>query len=90
MLMWKSLKSFLLWNGVGIGYEIQYKLKSAPSDSWQSVLRFGDGKGSYSYENLQKFTPYQFKVAARTIKGSGPFSSIIEQRTMEDGTCCTA
>ena len=73
-----------LWNGIGIGYEVQYKLKGA-SGNWTSALLNGIGNRLYLAHHLLKYRVYEFKVAARTSKGSGAFSSIVEERTMEDG-----
>ena len=81
---WNIFSDNSLWNGIGIGYEVQYKLKSA-SGSWTSALLNGIGNRQYLAGDLLKYRVYEFKVAARTSKGSGAFSSIVEERTMEDG-----
>ena len=74
-----------LWNGNGIGYEIQYRLKNAATSNWTSVPISGAGNRQYIATTLLKYRIYEFKVAGRTIKGSGTFSEIKEERTMEDG-----
>ena len=81
---WNIFRENSLWNGIGIGYEVQYKLKSA-SGSWTSALLNGASNGQYLADNLLKYQVYEFKVSARTSKGSGAFSSVVEERTTEDG-----
>ena len=82
---WGTFSSLSLWNGIGLGYEVQYRLKNVGSGNWTSVLRSGTSNRQYIPTNLLKYRIYEFKVAGRTIKGSGTFSETKEERTMEDG-----
>ena len=82
---WDTFNGLSLWNGIGLGYEIQYRLKNTGSGSWISVLIGGTSNREYFTTGLLKYRTYEFKVAGRTIKGSGTFSDIKEERTMEDG-----
>ena len=77
------LTPYSLWNGRPIGYEIQYKLKSE-SGNWTVLLYHFSTRIFFAYD-LLKYKIYEFKVAARTRKGLGKFSSVVEERTMEDG-----
>ena len=72
------------WNGIGLGYEVQYRLKDA-SGNWTSKLLSGSSNRQHLADDLLKYRVYEFKVAARTSKGSGPFSPVKEERTKEDG-----
>ena len=80
-IKWGALPSLSLWNGNPMGYEVQFRLKNAGSNSWTSVQT---PERQYTPNGLLKYKIYEFKVAARTSKGSGVFSSIKEERTMED------
>ena len=82
---WGSFSSLSLWNGVGIGYEVQYRLKGEESGNWTSVERSGASNRQYTATGLLKYRLYEFKVAGRTDKGSGIFSEIKNERTKEDG-----
>ena len=82
---WGTFSSLSLWNGIGIGYEVHYRLKNAGSGSWTSVLISGPGNRQYTANGLLKYRMYEFRVAGRTSKGSGRFSEIKEERTKEDG-----
>ena len=82
---WGMFTDKTVWNGIGLGYEVQYKLKSE-SVNWTSALINGTQNRLYLAHDLLKYRVYQWKVAARTSKGSGPFSPVVEERTMEDGT----
>ena len=82
---WGSFSNLSLWNGVGIGYEVQYRLKGAQTRNWTSVKINGTSNRQHIATGLLKYRLYEFKVAGRTIKGSGVFSEVKEERTMEDG-----
>ena len=81
---WRTVSDPTLWNGVGTGYELQYKAKNAASASWVSEIRSSLGNRQFVATDLLKYTVYEFKVAGRTSKGTGLFSAIVEERTMED------
>ena len=85
---WGSFSSLSLWNGIGIGYEVQYRLKGGESGNWTSVETSGTSNRQYLATSLLKYRIYEFKVAGRTIKGIGVYSGIKEERTMEDGMIC--
>ena len=87
---WGSFSSLSVWNGIGIGYEVQYRLKGEESGNWTSVETSGASNRQYLATGLLKYRIYEFKVAGRTIKGSGIFSAIKEERTMEDGIQCNS
>ena len=78
---WGTISSLSLWNGVPVGYEVQFRLKNSGSNSWTSV---NVTPRQYTANGLLKYRIYEFKVAARTSKGSGVFSPIKEERTKED------
>ena len=82
---WGTLSSFSHWNGIALGYEVCYRPKNAGSGNWTSVMISGIGNRHYIANSLLKNTMYEFKVAARTAKGSGEFSGLKEEKTMEDG-----
>ena len=82
---WGTFSSSSLWNGIGLGYEVHYRLKNTVSGSWTAVLISGANNRQCTITGLLKYRIYEFKVAGRTIKGSGVFSEIKEERTMEDG-----
>ena len=82
---WGVFTDNAAWNGIGLGYEAQYRLKDA-TGNWTSKLLSGTSNRQLFPDNLLKYRVYEFKVAARTSKGSGPFSPVKEERTMEDGT----
>ena len=50
---------------------------------WISILINSSSVRSYNLIGLKIFTMYQIRVAARTTKGSGPFSFIEEEKTNE-------
>ena len=81
---WGVFTDNTAWNGIGLGYEAQYRLKDA-TGNWTSKLLSGSSNRQHLADDLLKYRVYEFKVAARTSKGSGAFSSVVEERTMEDG-----
>ena len=86
-VLWNTLSDFSHWNGIGTGYELQYRLNSSPASNWTSYLINGISNRQCYVNNLLKYRVYEFRVAARTIKGSGPFSSVVDERTKEDSKC---
>ena len=85
---WKPLKLSSKWNGIGLGYEVQYRIKSVGNGNWTSVLISGSTSSHFFANGLLKYSVYEFKVAGRTKMGSGLYSGIKEERTMEDGKYC--
>ena len=85
MVTWKPLNNSSSWNGIGLGYEVQYRLKQDELGSWFSVMISGVSNSQYVVTSLLKYSIHEFKVAGRTSIGSGFFSEIEEERTMEDG-----
>ena len=72
-------------NGHIVGYEVKYAIKDAVPKTWVSYHANGAGSRLNTIGNLKKYTTYEFRVAAKTSKGSGVFSPVVERRTNEDG-----
>lgn len=73
-------------NGIIVGYRAQYRVKEASSRIWS----YQDFQSRTVYINsLNKYTTYEFAIAAQTSKGTGVFSSLVEEKTKEDGTLCS-
>ena len=85
MVTWQPLNDSSNWNGIGLGYDLQYRLKRGEEGSWISVMISGVSNSQYVASGLLKYSMYQFKVAGRTSIGSGLFSEVKEERTMEGG-----
>ncbi|XP_065064517.1 neogenin-like [Rhopilema esculentum] len=84
LVTWRTFSDLTLWNGIGVGFEIQYKIKTGTSSPWLSIIIGSVGDRGSTVTELKKYTIYEFKVAGRTSKGSGVFSAPVEERTMED------
>ena len=83
---WEPFNDSSIWNGLGLGYELQYRLKRVEHGRWNSVVISGVSINQYVVTGLFKYSIYKFKVAGRTSIGSGLFGEVKEERTMEDGT----
>ena len=68
-------------NGVGLGYELRHRAKDSGLTDWKSNIIHGIEKRFCVLERLKKGTVYEFKVAARTKKGSGVFSNVVQKHT---------
>ena len=81
-LSWGALLGNLRTNGIIVGYRARYAIKGVSSRVWS----YQDTQArSITISNLKKYTVYEFSVAANTSKGAGVFSSLVEERTKEDG-----
>ena len=83
-LQWRPLLPPAPTNGLIIGYEVKYAEKSAVPKIWMSYNIPGVGNRLPTISDLRKYTKYDFKVAAKTSKGSGVFSPVVEMETFED------
>ena len=87
---WDTMANSSLWNGIALGYEVQYRLKEAGNGEWTSVQISNASINKHVAKSLLKYRTYEFKVAARTSKGSGVFSAIEEVTTLDDGMLCNS
>ena len=69
------------WNGEIVSYEVQYREEGSNStvvkDTTQGIV--------YTAEDLPTDRVYQFRVAATTVNGTGPFSEWIHVATIPTG-----
>lgn len=77
-------------NGVLISYKILYTKislgNSVPfEDQTTMTIEVDADVRTHMIENLDKWTVYEIKMAAATIKGDGPWSTAISAQTDEDG-----
>lgn len=77
-------------NGVLIAYKISYTKISlgnaVPFDSQTYMtIEVDASKRTHDIGNLDKWTVYELKMAASTIKGDGPWSTPVSAQTDEDG-----
>ena len=66
-------------NGIIRKYAVQYKIKDSPS-AWQEIVVGSDSLTMHVLK-LEYYTFYQFRIAAETLVGRGPFSGVIFIRT---------
>ena len=68
-------------NGEIVSYEVQYREEGSSStvvnDTTQGIV--------YTAEDLKTDRVYQFRVAATTVNGTGPFSNMTEVATIPTG-----
>ena len=85
-----SMSFILMWdepppdqqNGPIIGYTVQVMRV----DSTDSIEAFTyDNDTSIIIDSLVPYTNYEWRVAGQTVAGTGPFSSIVIQQTLQDG-----
>ena len=71
-------------NGVIRGFKLFYKKKGSSGSSTQITI---NSKLTVTkvVAGLDKYTEYEFEVLAFTSVGNGPNSSVVSERTMEDG-----
>ena len=62
---------------------MQYSIKDAAPKTWAS--HHVTGARLTRIRGLKNYTTYEFRVAAKTSKGSGVFSPVVERRTFENG-----
>ena len=66
-------------NGIIMKYTVQYRIKGSPS-AWQEIV-VGSDSLTLHILKLEYYTLYEFKIAAETAIGRGPFSSLVFIRT---------
>ncbi|XP_071850013.1 receptor-type tyrosine-protein phosphatase delta-like isoform X2 [Apostichopus japonicus] len=76
-------------NGVLIAYKISYTKISLGNavpfdDQTAMIVEVDSAERTHDIENLEKWTVYELKMAAATIKGDGPWSTPISAQTDED------
>ena len=80
---WQHLDDGKILNGIRTGYEVLYIIKDALPKIWSSIITKRN-VNYYLISSLEEYTTYGIKVAARTSKGSGFFSSIFSVTTRQD------
>ena len=65
------------------GYAIQYRKKG--ESAWSSILSNSIGMRHKQITGLSKDIEYGFRVAGRTSAGTGVYSPVYYERTIEDG-----
>ena len=69
-------------NGIVYAYIVSIK-RTNSTDGWINYIQY-EPKLNYEITGLMKFVVYSIKISAMTIKGSGPFSTVVYQQTDED------
>ena len=72
-------------NGVIYAYTVSSR-RANSTDEWMNRTQY-EPNLSYELTGLMKFVVYSIKVRAITVKGFGPFSEPVHQRSDEDGKC---
>ena len=72
-------------NGIIRKYAVQYRIKDTPS-VWQEIA-VGPNLLTLHVLKLEYYTMYEFKIAAETAIGRGPFSNLVFIRTDAYGKC---
>ena len=80
---WQHLVDVKLLRGIRAGYEVIYAIKNVLPKNWTSVI-IAENVNRLLITSLEEYTEYEVKVAARTSKGSGVFSSAYTVKTRED------
>lgn len=75
-------------NGVILGFTLYYRKKGASGQANNATVPDGTVI-STTITGLGKFTEYDFQMSAFTYAGDGPISSVVTERTSEDGKTCT-
>ena len=70
-------------NGEIVSYEVEYREEGSNS----TVVNTTRGM-RYTAEDLTTDRVYQFRVAANTVNGTGPFSKLINIATIPTGKRC--
>ncbi len=73
-------------NGIIVGFETRF----TPLNTFEGVLVQGivnvpASRRSTILRGLEEYVEYNITVRARTSVGPGPYSSVIIERTLEDG-----
>ena len=69
-------------NGIIYAYIVSTK-RASSTDEWMNYTQY-EPNLSYELTDLMKYVVYSIKVRAVTIKGTGPFSETVYQRSDED------
>ena len=83
LVKWNHVSDENILIGIRAGYEIKYAIKNTSPKTWTSQI-VGKDDDLWTATSLEEYTEYEVKVAARTSKGSGVFSSPKTVRTDED------
>ena len=75
-------------NGVILGFTLYYRINGTSGQANTATVQDGTVL-STTITGLGKFTGYEFQVSAFTYAGEGPRSSVVTERTSEDGKTCT-
>ena len=75
-------------NGVILGFTLYYRINGTSGQANTATVQDGTVL-STTITGLAKFTGYEFQVSAFTYAGEGPRSSVVTERTSEDGKTCT-
>ena len=74
-------------NGLIAGFTLYYRKKGAPGQA--NNVTVDDGTVlSKTITGMDKYTEYDIQVSAFTYAGEGPKSSVVTERTSEDGKTC--
>ena len=71
-------------NGIITGFKLFYKRRASSGPSSQITVNSGSTLTKV-VTGLDKYTEYEFEVLAFTSVGDGPKSSVMSERTNEDG-----
>ena len=74
-------------NGPITGFTLYYQ-KTGASDQANAVTVDGGTVLSKTITGMEKYTEYDIQVSAFTYAGEGPKSSVVTERTSEDGKTC--
>ena len=74
-------------NGLIAGFTLYYRKKGASGQA--NTVSIDDGSFlSKTITGMKKYTEYDIQVSAFTYAGEGPKSSVVTERTSEDGKTC--
>ena len=71
-------------HGIITGFKLFYRKKDSVGSPLKLIIT-GGGNHIKDVTGLAKFTEYEFQVLASTSVGDGPQSSVVVERTKEDG-----
>ena len=74
-------------NGLIAGFTVYYQ-KTGASGQANTVTVDGETVLSKTITGMEKYTEYDIQVSAFTYAGKGPKSSVVTERTSEDGKTC--
>ena len=82
MVNWENVPA-IDQNGIITNYEVLFEPLEFTSALTVALLNATNM--SVIFPNLEEFVEYNISVRAYTVMGPGPFSSAVENRTLEDG-----